>query len=173
MAGGHLDLLVETLGLDHLELDTTEWRVDTFALDILAHGSDADGDVTVVIENQYGLTDHRHLGQLLTYAAHAAASGHRVLAVWLTEEVRPAHLAVVEFLNRVAAEGSTFGMVLLRVRFAPARLGGMSTSRWSQSPMSSCPSQHPAGPAVARETRRRPQPVPRSSRPSSATSIPC
>lgn len=119
----NLDLLAETLGLDHLDLDTTEWRVDTFALDILAHGSDADGDVTVVIENQYGLTDHRHLGQILTYAAHAAASGHRVLAVWLTEEVRPAHLAVVEFLNRVAAEGSTFGMVLLRVRFAPAPIG--------------------------------------------------
>lgn len=116
----NLDLLLDVLDLDRLELVATEWKVETFALDILARGSDADGDVNVVIENQYGLTNHRHLGQIFTYAAHAAAGGHRVLAVWITEEVRPAHLAAVEFVNRVAAEGSAFGIVLLRVRFAPA-----------------------------------------------------
>lgn len=119
----NIDLLAETLGLDTLELEATEWKVESFALDVLARGSDADGEVTVVIENQYGATDHRHLGQLLTYAAHAAARGGRVLAVWLIEEVRPAHLAAVEFLNRVAAEGAVFGIVLLRVRFAPAPEG--------------------------------------------------
>lgn len=120
----NLHLLADVLGLDELELTSTEWKVETFALDILARGSDADGDVTVVIENQYGATDHRHLGQLLTYAAHAAAPGRRVLAVWLTEEVRPAHLAAVDFLNRVAAsDSSTFGMVLLRVLFAAAPAG--------------------------------------------------
>lgn len=119
----NLHLLADVLGLDGLEIVATEWRVETFALDILARGTDADGDVEVVIENQYGHTDHKHLGQLLTYAAHAAAGGRRVLAVWLTEDVRPAHQAAVEFINRVAAEGSTFGMVLLRVRFAPARVG--------------------------------------------------
>lgn len=119
----NLDLLADTLGLDELELVATEWKVETFALDVLARGLDAGGEVTVVIENQYGDTDHRHLGQILTYAAHAAAGGRRVLAVWLTEHVRPAHLAAVEFLNRIAAEGSTFGLVLLRVRFAPAPAG--------------------------------------------------
>jgi hypothetical protein len=119
----NLDLLADVLGLDQLELVATEWKVETFALDVLARGSDADGEVNVVIENQYGFTDHRHLGQILTYAAHAAAGGHRVLALWLTEEVRPAHLAAVEFINRVASEGSTFGMLLLRVRFAPAPAG--------------------------------------------------
>src|SRR3990170_4020883 len=69
----NLDLLADKLGLDELELVATEWKVETFALDILAKGRDADGDVSVVIENQYGPTDHRHLGQILTYAAHAAA----------------------------------------------------------------------------------------------------
>lgn len=116
----NLDLLADVLGLDQLELVATEWSVESFALDILAEGSDADGDVSVVIENQYGPTDHRHLGQLLTYSAHAAAAGRRVLAVWVVEEARAPHLAAVEFLNRVAAEGSAFGLVVLRVRFAPA-----------------------------------------------------
>ena len=120
----NLDLLADVLGLDELELTSTEWKVESFALDILARGRDADGELRLVIENQYGATDHRHLGQILTYAAHAASGGHRVLAVWITEEVRPAHLAAVTFLNGVAAaDESTFGMVLLRVRFAPAPVG--------------------------------------------------
>lgn len=120
----NLDLLGDALGLEEMVLVQTEWKVDTFALDIFARGRDADGEVVVVIENQYGATDHRHLEQILTYAAHAAAGGHRVLAVWITEEVRPAHLAAVEFVNRVAAsDESTFGMVLMRVRFAQAPVG--------------------------------------------------
>lgn len=110
-------MLSDALGLDDLELVSTGWRVETFSLDILARGADADGDVTVVIENQYGRTDHRQLGQLLTYAA----VGGRVLAVWLTEDVRPAHAAAIEFLNRISAsEDAAFGVVLLRVRFTPS-----------------------------------------------------
>jgi hypothetical protein len=120
----NLELLADALGLDELVLVSKEWKVESFALDILAQGRDADGDVRVVIENQYGSTDHRHLGQILTYAAHAAAGGHRVLAVWITEEVHPAHLAAAEFLNRVAAsDDATFGLVLARVRFAAAPVG--------------------------------------------------
>lgn len=120
----NLELLGDALGVDALTLISTEWKVDTFSLDILAQGVDADGDVTVVIENQYGHTDHSHLGQLLTYAAGAAAEGGRVLAVWLVEEVRPAHLAAVDFLNRISAsEEGGFGIVLLRVRFTPSPEG--------------------------------------------------
>lgn len=116
----NLDLLAEALGLDDLARAETEWDVETFSLDLLAIGSDPDGEVRVAIENQYGATDHRHLGQLLTYAAHAASGGGRVLAVWVVEDVRPPHRAAVEFLNRVAAaESATFGVVLLRVRFVP------------------------------------------------------
>lgn len=120
----NLDLLAEALGLDDLALVKREWDVETFSLDLLAVGSDLDGEIQVVIENQYGATDHRHLGQLLTYAAHAASGGGRVLAVWVTEDVRPAHLAAVEFLNRISvAESATFGVVLLRVRFVPVAGG--------------------------------------------------
>ncbi len=116
----HLDLLADVLGLDDLALVAREWDVETFSLDLFAVGSDLKGEIHVVIENQYGVTDHRHLGQLMTYAAHAASGGGRVLAVWVTEDVRPAHLAAVEFLNRMsAAESATFGAVLLRVRFVP------------------------------------------------------
>lgn len=64
----NLDLLADALGLDDLALVAREWDVETFSLDLLAVGSDLDGDIRVAIESQYGATDHRHLGQLLTYA---------------------------------------------------------------------------------------------------------
>jgi len=114
---GNLDMLAEDLGLDDLELLQTEWKVGTFALDILARGSLGDEEVRVVIENQYGATDHKHLGQVLTYSAHEAAAGHRVLAVWIVESAKPEHLATLEFLNRIAA-GSNYSLVMLQVRFA-------------------------------------------------------
>lgn len=50
----NLDLLADRLALDRLQPVARELQVDTFSLDILARGSDADGEVTVVIENQYG-----------------------------------------------------------------------------------------------------------------------
>ncbi|MGH2777392.1 MAG: hypothetical protein ACRDJB_01960 [Actinomycetota bacterium] len=72
----NLGLLADVLGLDTLDLVATEWKVGTFALDVLARGVDADGEVRVVIENQYVTTNHKHLGQLATYGAHAAAGGY-------------------------------------------------------------------------------------------------
>ena len=60
----NLALLADTLGLS-LELVGTEQRVGPFKADIVAK----DGDDTVIIENQLDATDHKHLGQLLVYAA--------------------------------------------------------------------------------------------------------
>ena len=106
------------------------------------------------------MTDHRHLGQILTYAAHAAASGTKVLAVWLTEETRPAHLAAVEFLNRVAGESDGFGMLLLRVRL-PACNGWHVHFEVDAEPNASAPG-HPDGWRQGRRPvgiRRRPRTV--------------
>jgi hypothetical protein len=106
--------------LDDLSLIKTEYAVLTFSLDILAQSVGPDGQpVWIVIENQYHSTDHGHLGQLITYAAHAAKEQESVLAVWITEEAHPAHVAAVEFLNRSSNPVAGIGYVLLQVRFAP------------------------------------------------------
>jgi hypothetical protein len=51
----------------------TESPVGFYRTDILARS--AATDEIIVIENQFGKTDHFHLGQLLTYAAGAGTEG--------------------------------------------------------------------------------------------------
>ncbi len=115
----NLDLLAGVLGLDELELVGTESSVEAFRLDIRATGTDGSGEsIAVVIENQYGKTDHDHLGKLITYAARADTEAERVLAVWMVEQPLPAHLAAIEFLNRISA--AHVGWVLLSPRFVPS-----------------------------------------------------
>ena len=60
-----MQALAEALGISELELVATEHLVGDFELDILC----TDGDQQVVIENQLEETNHKHLGQILAYAA--------------------------------------------------------------------------------------------------------
>lgn len=111
----NLDLLADAADLSELTQVDTEVAVAEKRLDILASGIDGDGDVIpVIIENQYGVTDHRHLGQVITYLAQQQHG----LAIWIAEEFSQAHLAAVDFLNRTSIEG--IGYLLVRVRFTHA-----------------------------------------------------
>jgi alkylated DNA nucleotide flippase Atl1 len=115
----NLDLLADVLGLDDLELVGTEAAVDAFRVDLRATGTDGSGDeIAVVIENQYDKTDHDHLGKLVTYAARADTEAERTLAVWIVEQPVAAHLAAIEFLNRISS--GQVGWVLISPRFVPA-----------------------------------------------------
>src|SRR5687768_8482062 len=62
----HLELLGDKLGMD-LELESTESNAGGFSVDIIAR--DLSTSKIVVIENQYGGTDHKHLGQVITYSS--------------------------------------------------------------------------------------------------------
>lgn len=111
----NLELLGEALGLDEITLVERESRVESFRADILAVADDGSEDgLPVVVENQYGRTDHGHLGKLITYLA----AQQRGLGVWIVEEATQAHSAAVDFLNRTS--GESVGYALVIVRFAPA-----------------------------------------------------
>lgn len=86
----NLALLADTLDLS-LELVGTEQRVGPFKADIVAK----DGEDTVIIENQLDPTDHKHLGQLLVYAAGRNASS----VVWIAKQVTDEYRNVVDWLN--------------------------------------------------------------------------
>lgn len=65
-----------------------------FPCDISGHLL-GDANHKVVIENQFGRTNHDHLGKLLTHAAmHSAMTG-----IWLAEKVADDHRKVIDWLN--------------------------------------------------------------------------
>jgi hypothetical protein len=89
----NLDLLADALKIDELELKGTEVSAGDFRLDILAE--DAQGH-PVLIENQFGPTDHKHLGQLISYVASQVGPA---TVVWVAERFKEDHRAAIDWLN--------------------------------------------------------------------------
>ena len=97
----NLKLLGETLGLE-LELTGTEQCVGDFNADIVAKDSDS-GEI-VIIENQLEWSDHKHLGQLLTYASGLGAK----TVVWIASQIRDDHRQALNWLNNGTNEQVSF-----------------------------------------------------------------
>jgi len=85
-----------------LELEATEKEVGPFRADILC--KDVAEDSLVLIENQLERTDHRHLGQLLTYAAGLEA----VTIVWVAAGFEEQHRAAMAWLNQITERNFRF-----------------------------------------------------------------
>lgn len=90
------DYLGEVLGLD-IEFESREHTVGSFSLDL--YGRDITNGCILIVENQLETTDHKHLGQLLTYAAGTGAK----TVVWVSPEFRDEHTKALEFLNSASA----------------------------------------------------------------------
>lgn len=93
----NLALLSETLGLE-LELEDTERSVGDFQADILCRNTEDSS--RVLVENQLTRTDHRHLGQILTYSV--GLDVHTI--IWIAKEFREEHLAALDRLNEITDE---------------------------------------------------------------------
>lgn len=111
----NIDRLSEALGMD-LEIVAREADVGDFSLDLLA--KDLGSGRHVVIENQFGATNHDHLGKLITYAAGVDA----VAVIWLIESMRDEHRQALEWLNRrTDADIHFFAVVVEVVRIDQSR----------------------------------------------------
>ncbi len=97
----NISLLSEVIDLS-IEHVKTEASVGKYSLDILAR--DSDSGKYVVIENQYGDTNHDHLGKLLTYAAGYDAYA----AIWVAESFTDEHRKALDLLNQRTGEDTQF-----------------------------------------------------------------
>ena len=104
----NLGQLAEVIGIP-IEITGIEVSVDRFEADILARNPM--DDTTILIENQLEVTDHGHLGQIMTYLA--GLNAHTV--VWIAPAFREPHLSAIRWLNEHTAEGFAFFAVKLRV----------------------------------------------------------
>lgn len=104
----NLDRLAEVVGTP-LELVDQEVNVQGFSADIVAR--DPRNDARVLIENQIGPADHKHLGQILIYLAGLEAKS----AIWIATEFHPARLSAIRWLNQHTTEEFSFFAVQLRV----------------------------------------------------------
>lgn len=127
----NLGLLGEALDLD-LELEQVEASTGAFSLDILAR--ETQRGVLVAIENQLDWSDHKHLGQLLTYAA---AFGARIL-IWVAPHWSIDHLTALEWLNQwTSDEVEVYGVEVRAIRIgnsasAPQFVPVVYSSGWSK-----------------------------------------
>lgn len=100
----NLSILAEHLGLgpEGLELEAVEKFVGPYKADILCR--DTTTGTWVLVENQLEKTDHSHLGQILVYAAGLDCK----TVIWVSKSVTPEHKIAVEWLNRLASDGTSF-----------------------------------------------------------------
>ena len=87
----NVDVLNEILDINLVSIEREKSAGD-FNVDLV--GEDEDGK-TVVIENQLEVSDHDHLGKVLTYLATLDAD----VAVWIVARPRPEHIKTITWLN--------------------------------------------------------------------------
>ena len=104
----NIERLSKILGKD-LEVIKTEYAVGDFLADIVAQ--DLSTSRTVVIENQFGISDHKHLGQILLYCAGIKAS----CMVWIAEFFKDEHRQAIEWLNSNTVNEIEFYAIELEV----------------------------------------------------------
>ena len=104
----NLTLLGEALGME-LELDAQEINVGGFRADLRCKNT-VDGS-WVLIENQLEAADHRHVGQLLTYAAGLDA----YTVIWIAKTFREEYRAMLDWQNRITHDPYRFFGIEVKV----------------------------------------------------------
>jgi hypothetical protein len=87
----NIDVISDAIGVPLVNAER-EQSTGNFSVDIKAE--DENGD-NVVIENQFGSSDHDHLGKLITYLTSFKAK----TAIWIVEVPKQEHINAVNWLN--------------------------------------------------------------------------
>ncbi len=104
----NLRLLADEIGIE-LKLLQVEAEVGDFSADILAEEENTHRKI--IIENQLESTDHRHLGQIITYASGYDAN----VIVWVVRDIREEHRQALDWLNNHTDDAIGFFLVKIEL----------------------------------------------------------
>ena len=104
----NIALLSDEVGIG-IQIIQTEASVGRFNVDILAEEENTGRKI--IIGNQLEMTDHSHLGQLITYAAGLEAE----FIVWIVRDGREEHRQAVDWLNEHTDEHVNFFLVTVEL----------------------------------------------------------
>jgi hypothetical protein len=102
----NIQLLSDEIGISIIDVRPEE-SIGRYNVDLV--GIDEDSGKSIIIENQLDYTDHKHLGQIITYASGYDAS----IIVWIVKEAREEHRKAVEWLNNHTSADLSF--ILIRM----------------------------------------------------------
>ena len=97
----NIAVLSDALGIE-LEVEKVEYQLGSFVADIIARDSGVNSKI--VIENQLEKTDHKHLGQIITYASSMEAD----IMIWICAKATEEHRQAIEWLNNHTDEDILF-----------------------------------------------------------------
>lgn len=100
----NLAMLGEAIDID-IVMEELESSVGGFSVDIYAFEEDTGRKI--IIENQLEVTNHDHLGKIITYASGKDAE----VIIWIVKEARDEHKKAIEWLNHHTDESIGFFLI--------------------------------------------------------------
>lgn len=90
----NINILKEELGFKSITITETEFKSENFRVDMIGYINNVE-EQRIIIENQFGDSNHDHLGKIITYSAE-----HNVKwAVWIVENAKKEHIKAIQSLN--------------------------------------------------------------------------
>lgn len=100
----NIDYLNDILGLTLVDI-SKETYVGSYRCDLFAR--DETTGTKVIIENQLEISNHDHLGKIITYASGLDAK----VIVWIVKEAREEHRSAIEWLNNNTNNNINFFLI--------------------------------------------------------------
>lgn len=100
----NIENLNDILGLTLIDI-SKETYVGAYRCDLFA--KDEATGIKVIIENQLEMSNHDHLGKIITYASGLDAK----VIVWIVKEAREEHRSAVEWLNNNTSTNLNFFLI--------------------------------------------------------------
>lgn len=100
----NIENLNDILGLTLVDI-SKETYVGSYRCDIFA--KDETTGIKVIIENQLEMSNHDHLGKIITYASGLDAK----VVVWIVKEAREEHRSAIEWLNNNTNSNINFFLI--------------------------------------------------------------